>query len=61
MSAVVGIFALIVLLFPGMNISTAPFAYVMAIAMAVFTIVLFFEAIESFLKIRTGGNADVEK
>jgi len=36
-----------------LNISSAPFAYVMAIAMAVFTLVLFFEAIESFMKIRT--------
>jgi TRAP-type C4-dicarboxylate transport system permease small subunit len=35
-----------------LNISTAPFAYVMAAAMAVFTLVLFFEAIESFFKIR---------
>ena len=34
-----------------LNISSAPFAYAMAVAMAVFTLVLFFEAIESFLKI----------
>ena len=34
-----------------LNISCAPFAYAMAAAMAVFTLVLFFEAIESFLKI----------
>jgi len=33
----------------------------MAIAMAVFTFVLFIKEIENFLKIRTGGNADVEK
>ena len=39
-----------------MNISSAPFAYAMAIAMAVFTLVLFFEAIESFLKIHAKGN-----
>jgi TRAP-type C4-dicarboxylate transport system permease small subunit len=39
-----------------LNISSAPFACAMAIAMAVFTLVLFFEAIESFLKIRTGGS-----
>jgi len=36
-----------------LNISSAPFAYVMAVAMAVFTLVLFFEALESFMKIRT--------
>jgi len=35
-----------------LNISSAPFAYAMATAMAVFTLVLFFEAIESFLKLK---------
>ena len=36
-----------------LNISSAVFAYAMAIAMVVFTLVLFFEAVESFfLKIR---------
>jgi len=44
-----------------LNISSAPFACVMAAAMAVFTLVLFFEAIESFLKIRTGGSVDGSK
>jgi len=43
-----------------LNISTAPFAYAMAAAMAVFTVVLFFEAIEIFMRIysRTEGNVE---
>ena len=36
-----------------LNISSAPFAYAMAVAMAVFTLVLLFDALESFVKIRT--------
>ena len=35
-----------------LNISSTPFACVMAVAMAVFTLTLFFEAVESFLKFR---------
>ena len=35
-----------------LNIGTAPFAYIMAAGMAVFTLVLLFEAVESFLRIK---------
>jgi len=40
-----------------LNISSAPFAYAMAVGMAVFTLVLLFEAIEFFLKIFLNGES----